>query len=251
MTAESQGQLSHRELRELVGAYALGQLSGERWRTVHDHLEVCATCRADLEEIAPVAGLLGVARDRLRPDQIEASGTEDGPPPLSPALLTEVRAESGGADVVPLARRPDHDRLDHDRVADRRGGYTRWLAAAAVLVALATGAGYALGSAGRPAAVPLEAIAVRALDPAVRAQANLVAHTWGMEVKLTASGFAPGARYIVTVTDDAGRAVGAGEFIGTGPEEMRCNLNSGVLRAEAATVQVRGTDGRVVLDATV
>ncbi|MCY7341117.1 MAG: hypothetical protein LH603_04495 [Pseudonocardia sp.] len=90
--------------------------------------------------------------------------------------------------------------------------------------------------------VPLEAIAVRAIDPAVRAQADVVAHLWGMEVKLTATGFRPGESYAVTVTDDAGRTVGAGEFIGTGDEEMRCNLNSSVPRADASAVTVTGPD---------
>ena len=48
---------THRTIREQLGAYALGQLDGDRWHAVHDHLAGCAACRADLEEIAPVAGL--------------------------------------------------------------------------------------------------------------------------------------------------------------------------------------------------
>lgn len=139
-------------------------------------------------------------------------------------------------------------------MAGRRDRARRWLpaAAAAVVGLLAAGTiGCAAGGAGRPARVPLEAIAVRAIDPAVRAQADVVAHLWGIEVKLTATGFRPGESYAVTVTDDAGRTVGAGEFIGTGDEEMRCNLNSSVLRADASAVTVTGPDGAVVLDAVV
>lgn len=215
---------THRTIREQLGAYALGQLDGDRWHAVHDHLAGCAACRADLEEIAPVAGLLGGARDRL-------GDLDPGPPPppLPDALIAEVRASA----PAPRPRRPR-------RVL---------LAAAAAGVLLAGGAGYAVGATAGQG--PREPVAVRALDPAVRARADLVPHTWGMEVVLTATGFAPGTAYAVTVTDDAGRVVGAGEFLGTGAAEMRCNLNSSVLRANASLVQVTAPDGQVVLDASV
>lgn len=221
----------HRSIREELGGYALGQLSGERWRVVHEHLEVCAACRAELEEIAPVAGMLSAARDRLRPDDVSAEPEQA--PPLPDELIAEVRA---AAPAPTIERRPPPPRL--------------LLAAAAVGVVLAGGLGFALG-AGGGSPIPTEQIAVRALDPDVTAEADLVPHTWGMEVQLTASGFTPGAAYVVTVTDDAGRTVGAGEFLGTGPREMRCNLNSSVLRADAALVQVTAPDGEVVLDARV
>lgn len=237
MTSEPHRARSHGQLRELVGAYALGQLSGEQWRAVHDHLVVCAACRADLEEVAPVAGLLGVSRDRLRPDEL-GSAVAEGAPPLSPALLAEVAASGGGAEVVPLAPRRRRVRLLQ-------------VAAAAVVGLIAAGAiGYTVGERTVPR-IPTEAVAVRAVNPAVQAQAALVAHTWGMEVKLTATGFEPGTPYTVTVTDAAGRTVSAGEFLGTGAEEMRCNLNSSVLRVDASTVEVRGPAGRLVLDAAV
>lgn len=217
---------THRTIREELGAYALGHLTGDRWHAVHDHLETCAACRADLEEIAPVAGLLGGARDRLRPDDLQVDPV---PPPLPDALIAEVRA----ATPVP-ARRPRRVLL---------------AAAAAVGVLVAGGVGYAVG--GAEGQVPQEPVAVRAAAPGIEARASLVAHTWGMEVVLTARGFTPGAAYVVTVTDDAGRTVGAGEFLGTGGEEMVCNLNSSVLRADASLVQVTDPDGQVVLDAAV
>jgi hypothetical protein len=224
---------AHRALREQVGAYALGQLSGERWRAVHAHLEVCAGCRADLDEIAPVAGLLDAARDTLSPDGLDGEDPAVGPPPLSPELLAEVRAASG---AVPGGRWP--------------GPSSRLAAAAAVAIAVtAGGTGYLAASAGDD--VPLEPVAVRALDPAVRAEAGVIPHTWGMEVRLTATGFRDGQAYVVTVTDDAGRTVGAGEFLGTGDAAMVCNLNSSIRRADAALVQVAEPDGDVVLDALV
>ncbi|MHA6784562.1 anti-sigma factor family protein [Pseudonocardia saturnea] len=225
---------THRTIREELGAYALGQLTGDRWHAVHDHLETCAVCRADLDEIAPVAGLLGGARDRLRPDDLS---TDPAPPPLPDALIAEVRAAA-----------------PPDRTARRRPRRVRLAAAAAAGVLVAGGVGYVVGAAAGPQSqeqVPREDVAVRAAAPGIRAEAALIAHTWGMEVTLTATGFTAGEAYIVTVTDDAGRTVGAGEFLGTGGQEMVCNLNSSVLRADASLVQVTAPDGQVVLDAAV
>jgi anti-sigma factor RsiW len=242
---------SHRVLREQVGAYALGQLSGERWREVDVHLQVCAACRADLEEVAPVAGLLGTARDRLALEELGEAAGEDDPPPLSPALLEEVRAAARDADAASAPEgRPSRWR---GRGAAAAGRGRRWVPVAAAVGLLAAGGiGFAVGSVvDRSPAGPLETVAVRALDPQVQAAASVVPHTWGMEVKLVATGFDQGASYRVSVTDDGGRVVSAGEFIGTGSQEMRCNLNSSVLRADAASFQVAGPDGAVVLDAAV
>jgi hypothetical protein len=219
---------THRTIREELGAYALGHLTGDRWHAVHDHLETCALCRADLDEIAPVAGLLGGVRDRLRPDDLQV---DPAPPPLPDALIAEVRA----AAPTPMPQ--------------RRPRRVLLAAAAAVGVLVAGGVGYVVG--GNAGQEPREDVAVRAAAPGVEAQASLVAHTWGMEVVLTARGFTPGAAYVVTVTDDAGRTVGAGEFLGTGGQEMVCNLNSSVLRADASLVQITDPDGQVVLDAAV
>lgn len=255
---------THRTLREQVGAYALGQLSGERWRAVHAHLEVCAICRADLDEIAPVAGLLGMARDRLGLDEL-GEPEPDGPP-LPAALLEEVRAASAADDgrggrLGWVGRR---GRASTDEAsfagsgtgsAAEPAGLRRHrvpIAAAAVIGLLtAAGIGFAIGAAGGGVAVAYETVAVRTLDPAVHAQARLVAHTWGTEVTLVASGFELGTAYRVTVTDDAGRVVSAGEFLGTGEREMVCNLNSSILRADASSFQVAAPNGQVVLDAAV
>jgi anti-sigma factor RsiW len=198
----------------------LGHLDGRERAAVHAHLATCARCRADLDEIRPVAELLEVTRDRISVERYEPEYV----PPLSPQLVARVRA-------------------------GRRFHRAAVAAAAAAVVLLAAGLGFMMG--GRSQAVPQEAVAVRTLTPGVQASAGLVAHTWGMEVKLVATGFEPGRPYRVTVTDDQGRTVGAGEFVGTGAQEMRCNLNSSVLRAAAASFEVTDADGQVVLDADV
>jgi hypothetical protein len=67
-----------------------------------------------------------------------------------------------------------------------------------------------------------------------------------VEVKLTGTGFTAGEVYRVAVTDDDGREVPAGEFLGVGANELRCNLNSSVLRDDAVSFEVVDADGDVV-----
>ena len=47
--------------------------------------------------------------------------------------------------------------------------------------------------------------------------------------------------------DDAGRAINAGEFLGTSPTAMSCNLNSSVRRANATGFDVLDRRGDVVV----
>lgn len=68
-----------------------------------------------------------------------------------------------------------------------------------------------------------------------------------MEITLAASGFEADETYRVVVTAENGRRVSAGEFIGTGDQEMTCNLNSSVLREQAAEFEVRSASGELVL----
>ena len=51
----------------------------------------------------------------------------------------------------------------------------------------------------------------------------------------------------MAVTDDEGREVSAGEFVGVGAAELRCNLNSSVLRADAVAFEVVDADGDLVV----
>ena len=50
---------THRELRVLLGPYALGHLSPDEQIMLRAHLDGCAECRAELAEIEGVARALG------------------------------------------------------------------------------------------------------------------------------------------------------------------------------------------------
>ena len=219
-------QAAHRRLRELLGSYALGHLPRTQTGAVRAHLDGCADCRAELAEIAPLA-------DDLRGIDPERVSTLVTPPP---ALGERIRSAAA----------------QERRLRDRRVRSTRLLsAAAAVAAVLAVGAvGFALGDrrdAGPPQ--PFEAVAVQSDVAGIDANAGIVPHTWGVEIKLVATGFAQGESYAVTVRTEDGRQRSAGAFVGTGERQMTCNLNSDVLRDDAAGFTVLDAAGAVVLSA--
>lgn len=216
----------HRALRELLAALAQGQLDDSERTRLLAHLDSCPDCRAEL------AQLEGTARSLRHADPDRISGAPPpGPPPwLGDAIVTAIGDEA--------RRRP-------------RRQVIRMLAVAAGVVAVG-GSGAAIGYqvAPKPPAIPLESVAVAQVAPGIRSVAGVVPHTWGMEVKLTATGFATGQRYRVIVQTADGRQAPAGEFIGTGAKEMHCNLNSSILRDDATGFRVLDDADRTVLTST-
>ncbi len=77
----------HGPLVEKLGAYALGHLDDAEQAELRAHLDGCPICRAELEEIAPVATLLS----RVDPDRL---GDPLAQPP--PDLAERVSGSVGG-----------------------------------------------------------------------------------------------------------------------------------------------------------
>lgn len=209
----------HEAVRVLLGPYVLGALGPEESDRLEAHLDGCAACRADLDELTPVATALAAVRGT-------AAALPQPPADLGHRVEAAVTAE----------RR-------RTRSGTRRTvGIAAAAAAAAVAVTLA---GVRLTE---PPPVPLEAVPVAVEAPGLTASAGVVPHTWGVEVRLTATGFRTGDRYRVVVLGEDGKDYPAGEFVGTGARSMVCNLNSSVLRAEAAGFEVRDADGSVLVE---
>ena len=213
----------HRELREQLGVFALGHGDAADRAAIQAHLDGCADCRAVLADLVPLhARLADVDPDRL--DETPAP-----PPGLRDAVLARIAAEQRQQPV---------------RLADRRRSGL-FVAGAAAAAAAAFGLGWLVRPVPEP--VPLEAVAVETRGPDVEATAGLVPHTWGMEVKLSGEGFTAGEVYRVTVTEKDGDVVPAGEFLGVGPAQLDCNLNSSVLREDAVGFAVLDAEGELVL----
>lgn len=211
----------HEALRIGLGAYVLGGLEPDEVTRLEVHLASCADCRGELDELRPTAALLG---------ELRTGGTQV---PVPTGLDERVAAA-----------------LETEQARAHR---TRWLrfaglaaaagaAAAAVLVV-----GLAVTGPEEGPPLPLEAVAVTIPGPGITADADIVAHTWGVEVKLAGRGFAEGRRYSVAVVSADGTRHPAGEFVGTGDRPMLCNLNSAVLRDRAVGFEVRDHRGRVVV----
>lgn len=216
----------HEQLRISLGAYVLGGLADDEAADVEAHLVTCAECRAELDELVPPARVLAELRSG-GPTELPAA-----PAGLQDRVVTAVAAERDRARRTTWRRQAALSAV---------GG----IAAAVVLVV-----GLVVTRPDPAPTVPTEDVTVAVGVAGVRADADLVDHTWGVEVKLTASGFDEGRRYVVTVLGTDGRRYPAGGFVGTGEREMLCNLNSTVLRAAAAGFEVRDRRGRVVVSST-
>lgn len=213
---------AHREMRESLGAFILGHLDQTENTQVRAHLDGCAACRAEYEALAPLATAL---RD-VDPDSLEEA--------LEPGALLGARIEADIASERTGRRR---------RTAVQRA----LVGTAASLILVAT---FVAGGrlAGDDSPVPLEAVFVSSELAGVTADADLVDHTWGLEIQLNVTGLEDGARYTTTV-QSAGREYPAGEFIGVTGVEIHCNMNSSVLRDDATSFTVWDSDGRPVLHA--
>ena len=213
---------SHRGVRDLLGAYALGMLDEEQRASVAAHLDGCDECRAELDFIKPAAELLPLA------DPKRAAQQPAPPPELGERVLAAVRTE---------------------RAPGQRANRTRQLVAAcAATLLVGLGAGVAAGHAAfAPDPVPLESVATTVHDGRVDADAELIPHTWGVEIRLTGAGFEEGGTYRATLLDEDGGTHPAGEFVGVGSEPMVCNLNSAVLREDAVGFEITDESGEPVI----
>lgn len=227
----------HQELRHQLGSYALGHLNAREADALRAHLDGCSACRAELAEIDAIPALLDLV-DPAHFHELAAPG-----PDLGERITDQVATES----VLRDAR----DRASSRRAARRSQA---GLVAAAAVVVLAVGGGVVIGRATAPApvaapAVPLEAVNLQTVDDSsVHVDsANLIAHTWGVELRVVADGFAEGETFRAAFRDRDGSLVPAGEFRGTGPAEMNCNLQSAELRDEVVAVQITNDRGDVIL----
>ncbi len=215
----------HRRYRELLGAYALGQLDEPESSELRRHLEDCAECRAE------EAGLRAVVAALPAGPVSEPSPMEAEP---SPGLEDRILGATDAGE---------------DRRRARRGFAAAGLAAAAVLVvtlAVAVFADLPLDT-GEPGLGDVEEISFSVAPEDGAVDGAVVAHTWGTEVILEMEGLEDGEFYTVAVEPEDGEPVSAGTFIGDADLPVECVLNGAVLREDARAVSVTDSEGNVVL----
>ena len=210
------------------------------------HLDGCPACRAELAEFSDlVPALRAVDPARL------------GDPVLTPT-------PDLGARIVALATAEGMVRAEQERFARRRRALTRVVAAAAGLAAvLALGVGVGRqsvstretalpGPTSSPTSVvPTEQVLLASSSSGISvSSALLVPHGWGVEVRFVATGLQPGQPYQAWVVDRAGTRSQAGTFVGVGARPLTCNMQSAVLRPDAASFFINDASGNVVLSAS-
>lgn len=231
----------HRRLRELLGSFVLGASPSEDASALQAHLDGCADCRAELADLAPLArDLRGVDPDALSDLPV---------PPVN--LGAQIRAHVAEERHLAQARARREQRRQATRQTTRR---LVTAAAAVVVLAAAVGGGAALGRSTAPEVVAgpparlVEQVDLRALDGQVDVeQAKVIAHTWGVEAVFAADGFVDGAVYRAAFRSADGELVPAGEFIGTGEEQVKCNMQSALLREDTTGFVVMDASGNEVL----
>jgi predicted anti-sigma-YlaC factor YlaD len=209
-----------RRWRETLGAYLLGHLTSEERVGLEAHLDGCADCRTELEELRPVSRSLSSAD----PSHL---GTPPPPPPeLADRVFARVRA----------ARR-----------AQRR---RRWsIAVAAAVAAVAIAVPVTLALLPESSHSDIEKFQFQALPAGVVAEATLYKRQAGVEVWIEYEGLTPGATYAVWVERPSGERVKCGEFV-TPKGKWHFVVASTVTRLDTAAVGV-STAGVVVMRAPV
>lgn len=224
---------------ELVAAALAGELTAAE-ATEFDDLR-----RSDPRRAEEYAGLQDVAR-RLRQGDVTWVSPRD-----TADLGDRIMASIDREDAATAA--PVHDL---PVVASRRR--RPWLApvaAAACLVAgVVVGAnGAELFGASTPSGPPgtlgaLEQIAVSDDVAEVDVDAQLVAHTWGTEAYLEATGLDVGATYELVFVGVDGGEFSAGEVLGS-EVPIVCRMNAAVLRGDTVRMELRDTEDLVIAHA--
>ncbi len=218
----------------------LGALSPAERLAFKRHLSECEECTRSVSALAGLPGLLG----RVDPVVLEEVPVEEVPATLLPALLDDVR-----------------------RARRRRTWATAALAAAAVVlvvvpVSLSQLADDPAPPPGPGSSASEEPVVPQPMEPVgdvpVRATVSLEGVTWGTRLGLTCT-YDPAtvdyelpaeADYVLFVRTRDGRLEQVGSWRSVGGREMEIMAATALTPAELASVEVRTTDGRVVLRLT-
>ncbi|KQQ09826.1 hypothetical protein [Rathayibacter sp. Leaf296] len=212
---------------ELIAAALAGELSSEE-AVEFDRL------RSEDPTVDRELAAFGVVVDRL----VALGGWEEGE--ASAALRSRVLRIEEEEEEAPA--RP------------RRGRLALAVGAVAASVAVgALGATLLHGAGERPVAGPpgtLGAVETIAFEEstAVDVEGSVIAHTWGTETVLRASGFAVGESYDLVLVTESGERLPSGSFLGSAVE-IDCEMNAAVPRESVAAVEIVATGGDVVASA--
>jgi hypothetical protein len=202
-----------RKWRESLGAYALGQLARDERVGLEAHLEGCASCRAELASLEPVALMLP-----------HAEPAHFGPAPQPPPELGARIAATIEAERQEGRRRQRQRRLF--------GGFAFGGAAAAVAAVLLLFV-FGGGEAGTP-----EQVRFASLPEGVSISATLEPHAYGTEILMHVKGMPSGTLCTVSLRGLHGVSYPAGTFRYTWHEDSDAVLSSALDLSRAKSIEV-------------
>jgi hypothetical protein len=173
-----------REWRESLGAYALGHLSEEERAGLDAHLEGCARCRAELEQLTAVA----------RPMSLADPARFESAPQLPASLGARVAAKIAHERLARRGRRL--------RLGLGLGGVAAAVAAVLVLLVLP----------GDEAAGPEQHVTFASLPKGTKISAKLIPNAFGTEIHMYVKGVSSGALCRVYLHSRDGSELSAGSF---------------------------------------
>jgi hypothetical protein len=203
-----------RDLRELLGAYALGHLQGAELVGLEAHLEGCAQCRAELALLQPVAQMLPHA---------DPAHFETAPKP-PPELGARIAATIAG------------EREKAERRRRRVFGGFAFGGAAAALAAVVL-AVFVLGGGGE--GQPEQHVRFAAVPRGVTIDATLEPHTYGTEIRMYVHGVASGTLCTVSLRGPHGVSYPAGTFRYRWGEDSEAVLSSALDLSRTRAITVR------------
>jgi len=205
-----------REWRPLLGAYALGDLSGEELTTLEAHLEGCPQCRAEAEQLGAVARLLPLAD----PDRFSQ-------PAPRPAADLGQRVAGAISSEQRVQRR--HRRR---RFGFALGGAAAAAAAVLVLLILPGGGG----------GTPEQHVEFGSLPGGVKIYATLEPHAFGTEIQMYVKGVRSGTPCHVYLRGPRGKKVSAGTFIYRWGDDSTATLSAALDLSRTRAIGVRAGD---------
>lgn len=216
------------QLHQLLGAYLLGGLEPAEAAAFEQHLDFCAECRQELDELASLPALL----DAL---------------PMPDAVALTAAAVAAGHEQAPAPPEssPAPRRLLDELAARRRKVRRRWSAAAAAGAAACLALGVLAGPLLNQPAKPDASYSVQASN-GLQVTVGLVKKTWGTELAVDGRSLPVEGTFSLWVKDRDGREDRACSWTATPSGKVRITGATPVQLAGIASVEMRNGQQQTV-----
>jgi len=221
------------EPHRLLGAYLLGGLEPADVAAFEQHLESCAECRQELDELASLPALLDAVPvgDAVALTGAGASGPE--------------QASTAGIAVPVSVPVPVPKRLLDELAGRRRKVRRRWSAAVAAAAAACLAAGVLAGPLLSPPAKPDASYSVHTGD-GLEFTVGLVKKTWGTELAVDGRSLPVDGMFSLWVKDRDGGEDRACAWTATPSGRVRITSATPVQLASIASVEMRNGQQQTV-----